>query len=275
MTHKTEPPLENVVITTSMSKPGLRVLTLTNALIITACTCLLAVSTGVYFDDLTGVKLESLILCVLPHIVAYLSYLLYTSRSLYLETVIPFLSGAAMTALISCLLTLTQIDEVLLFFTTDGSVAHTLIFSFLRAAAIEEAGKLLIALDARRRSDVFFSGVVGALGFAATENLQYFIMQDASLHQVLARIITANVVHVCCTALIVLLGQWLQCRGGWIMAFSLGVLFHGLYDFFVLSEMPVPTIVLVLAMMIVTASVTVLLDDDEVTRDDSASTQYP
>ena len=263
MTHNTELPLESIVSTTSTSKPVLGVLTLHNVLILFVCTCLLAVSTGFYYDDPTGIKLESILLCVLPHLIVYLSYMSCTSRSLCLDTIIPLLSGVALTAVLSCLLTLTQIDEILLFFTTEGSVAHTIIFSFLRAATIEEAGKLFIALDARRRSDVLFSGIVGAIGFAAAENLQYLIVQEATLHQVLARLITANVVHVCCTAIIVLLGQRLQSRVGWITAFSLGVLFHGLYDFFVLSQMPLPTIVVVQVMMIAAASLAVLSDDDK------------
>jgi len=184
--------------------------------------------------------------------------MLLSGRSMSLEVVIPFLSGAAWTVILSCVITLVQIDPILDYLLTEGSIAYTVAYSFLRAAVIEESAKLFVALDTPYRCDVLFSAITGALGFAAGENLEYLFSRSASIPQLLARLITANVVHVGCTALIVLVGLRFQSRLCWIVAFSLGTLFHGLYDCFVMSTVPVAAIAVVQTLVLVVASLTVL-----------------
>jgi len=178
------------------------------------------------------------------------------------ESIIPFVSGAAWTVMLSCVLTLVQIDYLLDSYLGEGSVAYTFVFSFFRAALIEEAVKLFVALDTPVRTDVYFSGFTGALGFAAAENLQYYLVRDATVWQLVARVLLANVVHVSSTYLILLVGRSLRIRWSWLVAFSLGVIFHGLFDYLVLSYMPVAAVAVVEILIVVVASLTMLIDSD-------------
>jgi len=251
-----------------MSKPELRASPYTPAFVLGISSCLLVVSTGFYYFYPIGIHIESILLCVLPHIMASLSYMICTARSFSFESVIPFVSGAAWTVMLSCVITLGQIDPILDSLLVEGSVAYTLVFSFLRAAVVEEAVKLFVALDTPVKADVYFSGFTGALGFAAAENLQYYLLKDATLWQIVARLITANVLHVACTYLILLIGFRLRTRGNWLLAFSLGVLFHGLFDFLVLSGIPVAALAVVEILIVVVASLTMLSDDYEMVGED-------
>jgi len=240
MTHNTVPLLEDV--RSSLSKTELRA-TSSTAIILITTVCLLLISTWLSF--IYPISIESCLLCVSPHVFASLAYMLLSDRELCLGSVIPFISGAAWTVIVSCLLTITEIDPLLDTYLTKGSLAYSLVFSFVRAGLIEEAVKLHVALDSGLESDFLYSAITGALGFSSAENMQYMLTRSASVNQLVARLITANVVHVGCTVLIVLLGMRLKSRGGWVLAFSLGVCLHGLYDLCVFSTVPVAAVLVV------------------------------
>ena len=96
---------------------------------------------------------------------------------------------------------------------------------------------MLVAMDCPY-SEMIFSGVAGALGFSSAENLQYLFQRGASPHQLLARLVTANIVHVGCTLLIVSLIQKFVSRKARILSIASGIVLHGFYDLCLLADFP-------------------------------------
>lgn len=128
-----------------------------------------------------------------------------------------------------------------------GELANHLLFYVVSVGVREEISKLLLFLPMlpflRGKSEaeiLVVAGCVG-LGFAVEENIGYFLHGLSG--QPLARLVTANFMHVATTALAGLaLARWVRfprsCWESGVATIVAVILVHGVYDFTIDAPMP-------------------------------------
>ncbi|MBN1649217.1 MAG: PrsW family intramembrane metalloprotease [Spirochaetales bacterium] len=152
----------------------------------------------------------------------------------------------------------------------DGrnGILRLLLFSFVIAALIEEFFKLVVVSRISRNyanaRELIAASFLAGVGFALFENLKYIFGPSRIL---LLRSLTAVPLHGICAAFI---GYGLAVRtekrkSAPLAGFLLAVVFHGLYDLFLMIGTTYSSLVLVL-LLIMTAIITVLYNLSVPTR---------
>ncbi len=148
-------------------------------------------------------------------------------------------------------LVLYDLFEMVLGLRLGDSPGRDLLFCILGIGLIEESVKLLPVLfmigctkEVNESIDYLIYASLGALGFSFVENILYF--HDASLYIIKERGMLCCVGHMFYTSLVLYglvlarYGRRGSVGGNLALCFALACVFHGIYDFFLLSDLPRP-----------------------------------